>query len=442
MRLLRLFAMSGLIVGLATAAMAQTQPVQPASAAASIASGTYLDLAPVVGSEVVQAQAQACCEQPSCGAPACCDSGCDSGCCDAGCDSGCGSCGLCDCDLGEAFTLAKFLYGDCEPCINVGGWVQFGYHTEDNGLFNSRPEEFALHQAWLYAEKVAEECTSPLGFRADIMYGLDADDTQSFGNNPGVWDFDNGLDHGAYGWAIPQLYAELAVGGWSIKAGHFYTLIGYEVVTAPDNFFYSHAMTMYNSEPFTHTGVLGSRSVTDDLEIHAGWTLGWDTGFDQFGDGSSWLGGFSYSMSEDATVTYISTLGDFGARGDEAYSHSVVVDLTMTENFNWVIQSDLVRVDSTGEDNVGINQYMLYTVNDCVGLGARIEWWKADGVTGFAPHGGTAPTDGSASYYAATVGANLRKCANVIVRPEFRYDWSPAVGYDVSYFGVDTILTF
>ena len=114
---------------------------------------------------------------------------------------------------------------------------------------------------------------SPLGFRADLMYGIDADDTQSFGNNPGNWDFDNGLDHGAYGWAIPQLYAELAVGEWNIKAGHFYTLIGYEVVTAPDNFFYSHAITMYNSEPFTHTGVVASRSF-GDATIYAGWTLG------------------------------------------------------------------------------------------------------------------------------------------------------------------------
>ena len=178
---------------------------------------------------------------------------------------------------------------------------------------------------------------------------------------------------------MPQLYGEVALNDtWSVKAGHFYTLIGYEVVTAPDNFFYSHAMTMYNSEPFTHTGVLATGSISDSLTVYGGWTLGWDTGFDQLNDGSSFLGGFSYSVTDNVAFTYISTAGNFGWRGDDAYSHSIVIDTTVTDNFNWVVQSDLVRVDSTGEDNVGLNQYFLYTVTDCLGLGARVEWWKGD----------------------------------------------------------------
>ena len=170
--------------------------------------------------------------------------------------------GLGDCCLGEPWTLMQALHGDCEPLVNVGGWLSFGYHDDSNGLFNDRPDQLALHQAWVYAEKAAVECESPLGFRVDLMYGLDANDTQAFGNNPGRWDFQNGWDYGSYGWALPQLYGELAIGGWNIKAGHFFTLVGYEVVTAPDNFFYSHAMTMYNSEPFTHTGAVASRSTS------------------------------------------------------------------------------------------------------------------------------------------------------------------------------------
>ncbi len=278
----------------------------------------------------------------------------------------------------------------------------------------------------MYAEKAAT-CDSPFGFRADLMYGIDANDTQAFGNNPGEWDYQNGFDHGAYGWAIPQLYGEVALNeNWSVKAGHFYTLVGYEVVTAPDNFFYSHAITMYNSEPFTHTGFVATGNISDNLTVYAGWTLGWDTGFDQLGDGSSWLGGFSYSLSDNASLTYISTAGDFGWRGDEAYSHSLVLDMTVTDNLNWVVQSDLVDVGSTGEENIGINQYFIYSVTDCLGLGARAEWWKADGT----------------SFYEATFGANIRPHANVVVRPEVRFDWSPAGDFDQSLFGIDAIFTF
>ena len=146
-----------------------------------------------------------------------------------------------------------------------------------------------------------------------MMYGIDANDTQAFGNPNGSWDFDNGFDHGSYGWAIPQAYFEVALGdSLSIKAGHFYTLVGYEVVTAPDNFFYSHAMTMYNSEPFTHTGVLATAGMGDNVTLYGGWTLGWDTGFDQLNNGSSFLGGVGLTLTDDAAVTYIATAGNFG----------------------------------------------------------------------------------------------------------------------------------
>jgi hypothetical protein len=357
--------------------------------------------------------------------------------------SGCGG----GCDIGDQW---KLFGSDCDdPVLNIGGWFQGGYHEESNDLFNNQPGDFNLHQGWLFVEKVAEAQNGNLGFgfRFDGMYGIDAADTQAFGNTVDaggrIRGFDNGFNRGGgYGWAIPQAYLEVAGENWSAKVGHFYTLIGYEVVTAPDNFFYSNAITMYNSEPFTHTGALGTFNLTDDVTAFAGWTLGWDTGFDQFADGSSFIGGFSMPLGEDTTMTYINTIGDFGARGSDAYSHSFVFDTALTDRLNWVVQSDLLRVGSTGEDNVGLNQYLIYTVNDCISVGSRLEWWKGDTLTGYAPHGGVLPAEGSHSYYASTFGVNLRATANVIVRPEYRVDWSPALGYDEGYFGVDVIALF
>jgi len=329
--------------------------------------------------------------------------------------------------------------------LNVGGWFQGGYHSESNDLFNSQPEDFNLHQGWLFVEKVAEAQDGRLGFgfRFDGMYGIDANDTQAFGNNPGRFDLADSFQRGGgYGWAIPQLYGEVAGDAWSVKIGHFYTLIGYEVVTAPDNFFYSHAITMYNSEPFTHTGAIGTFNVSDDTTIYAGWTAGWDTGFDQFGNGSNFMGGISTALTDATTMTYITTIGDFGARGSDAYSHSFVFDTAVTDNFNWVLQSDLLRVQETGEDNVGINQYFLYDINDRLAAGVRAEWWKGDTLTGYAPHGGNLPASGSHSYYDVTFGLNIKPSQNLIIRPEYRYDWSPALDYEQGYFGVDVIALY
>jgi hypothetical protein len=359
-----------------------------------------------------------------------------------------------DCCLGDAWTLKDAVAPCCDH--NFGGWVAFGYYNRnerlsavpgDGGAYRDFPDHLNVDQAWLFAEKVAEAgcCSAGWGYRADVVYGVDAQKTQAFGNDDNVWDVS--LDHGVYGWAIPQAYAELAYGDWSVKIGHFFTPVGYEVVPATGNFFYSHAYTMFNSEPSTHTGVLGTYSGSDDVTLYAGWTLGWDTGFDQANGGSSWLGGVSVNMTADVTVTYISTAGNFGLRsaGENGYSQSVVAVADLTGDFQYVLQSDWVATagflgDSTFHaEDYGINQYLFYTLNDCWKLGTRMEWWKSNTVTGT-----------STSFYELTGGVNYRPHANLVIRPEIRYNWSPtelfsvATGepYNNTVFAIDAVVTF
>ena len=427
---------------------------------------------------------------PACGAPAgacgetyggvACDGGCD-----AGCDGGCDGCGAGGCLGGDGFaglggpgplgfpTANDALWGEDadDAPFAVGGWVQSGYHDGSTGQFNNRPGNYANHQSWVYVERAAagfDECGNAqlgFGFRADVMYGLDADDTQSFGNNLGNFDFqgsdDNFFNRGSYGWAIPQLYAEAAYGDFSVIAGHFYTLLGYEVVPAPDNFFYSHAFTMYNAEAFTHTGVLSTWNPGQgDLTFYNGYTFGWDTGFDQFDDvdgseGSNYLGGVSAALTDNLTVTYILTAGDLGFAG-EGYSHSVVADLQVTDRLNYVFQTDYFDTsqaalrddidnpqvpfindfDTTQTQLYSVNQYLFYTVNDVIGLGGRAEWFKVDGD----------------SIYEVTGGVNVRVFENFIVRPEYRYHFGDEDGFanigdgtavvDEGIFGIDAIYTF
>lgn len=352
-----------------------------------------------------------------------------------GCDAKGGK-GECTCYAfgpGEAFTL--FGSNECNN-ISAGGWTQVGYHDKQTSLsmapndalaFNDHANRVNIHQQWLWIEKAlsGDACSWDWGFRADIMYGTDAAKTQSFGGTG--WDADPAWDRGGgYGWAMPQLYVELGRGDFSVKVGHFYTLVGYEVVTAPDNFFYSHSLTMFNSEPFTHSGVLATQKVNDNLEVYGGWTAGWDTGFESNNGGSSFLGGFSYAVNDDVQFTYISTAGDFGAIGQQAYSHSVVVDMTLTERLNYVFQTDYKQVNSTSDDDVGINQYLIYNYNDCLGVGGRLEWWKDDGQ----------------SHYEGTFGINYRPHANIVIRPEIRRDWKPFNNFEEDTFGIDTILVY
>lgn len=384
-----------------------------------------------------------------CGEPACgcetieavgCDGGCDGGCDSAGCFGGGLGCLDGDCCLGDPWKL----FNNLPDGWDIGGWVSTGYHTRSLPLFNDRPDEFNLHQAWLYAEKSIDTSKGfDIGGRIDYIYGIDGPDTQSFGIDGDG--FDNGFDNGNfYGHALPQIYLEAGYGDLSVKVGHFYTIIGWEVVGAPGNFFYSHAYTFFNSEPFTHTGALANYQVNDDLNVWAGYTLGWDSGFEDNGD--SFLGGFSAALTDDLTLIYATIAGRFddGDAGIEnGYMHSLIADYSVSDSVQYIIQNDILTTEdeagNTVRETYGINQYLIKTINDCWAVGARFEWYNSEGV--FTDAG----TD--ADVYALTAGVNYRPNANVIVRPEVRWDFDEDEvagldGEDQFGFGVDSIFTF
>ena len=368
-------------------------------------------------------------------------------------DCGKGACGTCRscCDLGDPWKLWSALK-PCGSCIDVGGWFSMGYHDEGNGLFNNHPNDFVLHQAWLYVEKAAKtgECCWDWGARFDVLYGVDAQNTQAFGNDPGEWDFQNGFDHGIYGWAIPQLYGEVAYNNLRVKAGHFFTPAAYEVVAAPGNFFYSHAITHIMSEPFTHTGILAEYSPRESVTWYAGWTLGWDSGFDQSNQGNIFLGGVSLPvLCENITFTYIASVGNLGVLGRDAFGHSIVLDWEINDRWEYLLTSDLLAVDSTGQDNFSLVNYLYYRLNDCVSFGTRLEWWRGDDITNFTfadvdgvPRLANPVPPGTHSYYEATFGMNVKPHPNFIVRPEVRHDWAPFDGYDETILGVDIIVLY
>lgn len=353
----------------------------------------------------------------------------------------------------EAFSLSSSFWDALgyESTLNFGGWTQFGYHNKSDGVFNTKPDDLQAQQVNLYLEKIADGSEGlDWGFRWDMMYGTDAPNTQSFGNLPGHFDYDPAEPAfwanrgGQYGWAIPQLYAELAYDKLSVKMGHFYTLLGYQVVPSVGNFFYSIPYTFNFSEAFTHTGVLAAYKVNDDVTLHGGWVLGWDTGFNQQNGGSAAHFGTTTKLTDEITLAYMATAGNLGWIGN-GYSQSVVINYAFADNWEYVFQSDFVDVNSppgsiniftgapqTNYDTIGVNQYLFYSLMTGVKAGARLEWWKADGI----------------SFYEAALGVNISPLPNLRIRPEVRHNWCPndaLIGTpygDQTIGAVDFIITF
>jgi len=360
--------------------------------------------------------------------------GCETNTCNGGCDTGCD----------EPWRLFPAL-----GRTQLHGWIAAGVTANAdnppsnyNGpvTFNDR-EDFQLQQLYAVMERKAES-DGGLGFggRVDLLFGSDyvftqaagLETTRNFGNK---WN-----SRAQYGLAMPQVYGEVAYNDLSVKVGHFYTIMGYEVVTATGNFFQSHAYTMQYGEPFTHTGALGEWKYSDQLTLWGGLVNGWDK-FDALTNQTSFLGGAKWAPGHERyslMMTFISGQedGSVAASGlTDRNLYSVVFDYNVTDNLEYVFQHDNGwQKDGLGAgvdyEWYGVNQYAFYTINDCWKAGARFEWFRDDdgqrvgGIRAGNPIGGGFAGD----FYNVTLGLNWTPCNNLVVRPEIRWDWFSGTG--------------
>lgn len=318
--------------------------------------------------------------------------------------------------------------------ISVGGWAALGgtyttanpsNHNNNPITFNDRSGELQLNQLNVFAQKSVDADASNfnVGGKLELLFGTDSRFTQATG-------LDNKLisenDLRFYDLAIPQAYCEVfaPVGkGLSAKIGHFYTIIGQEVVTAPNNFFYSHSYAMQYGEPFTHTGVLFNYVLNNNFTLNAGSVTGWDN-FDRQLSNWNFLGNLSWA-NDDATtsVAWSVISGDVeAAKSDNRTLSSLLLSHSFSDNLYYTLQQDFgvqqrASLSHANATWYGINQYLRYNLNDSVSLGLRGEWFRDN-------NGVRLKTNTAGNYFALTAGANWQAMDWLKLRPEVRYDWS------------------
>jgi hypothetical protein len=327
--------------------------------------------------------------------------------------------------------------------IIIGGWLSGGIFGNQYGVPSNGPvglrnvgDGFTADQLWIYGERKTDTKGDgwDFGGRIDYLFGADGPDTQAFGDR--TWDYGWNTSRD-YGSAIPQMYAEIAYNDVKIKLGRFYTPIGYEVVQATGNFFYSHSYSHTFGEPFTHTGALADYAYNEKVHVLGGWTNGWDEGWEGKDGGSTFLGGLALTLSEKATLGwYVSAgkLGDgtafAGAASGDLYYNCFVFTYKLNEKWTYIFEHDLgsnYNVNQrTGVDNqwYELNNYLFYKINDCWSFGGRFEWFQD-------PQGTRVAAGERGNYYCATGGFNYRPHSNVTIRPEVRYDWFDAFAGNV-----------
>jgi Putative beta-barrel porin-2, OmpL-like. bbp2 len=435
-------------------------------------------------------------------------------------------------DISETTGLVDYALGSVnhQPLsdygVTWGGWLNTSVTANANApadkfngpvTFGDRSGELQMNQFYGYLQRAITVGADDfdIGGRVDVMYGTDSIFTQAYGvpvtnprtglpENRGNYDLHlTSWSQRFYALALPQAYIEmnLPVGnGLSVKAGHFYTPVGYEVVTAPDNFFFTHAYTFQYGEPFTHTGILGNYAFDDNWSVMAGTvtgsaTGGWDGNFNTNLSNWDFIGGATWTSDDKAySLNLTSTAGAASATDSNPWAiYSLVGKGNWLDNtLHYVIQHDQGFannvITAAGQKNAqwyGLNQYIMYDIEDNLGIGLRAEWWRdqdgfrlnsGPGRCGAATNygvinGNAAGTPGSfacsaqnmqaygatmfnglgASYYEITGGLNYKPLKWVTVRPNARYDFATinafmnSSGKMIDYqftFSTDLIITF
>ncbi len=312
--------------------------------------------------------------------------------------------------------------------------------------FNDRSNEYQMNQLYLGLERAVDtqRWAWDLGGRVDLLYGTDYFFTEATGletrrNGSPHWnssDGPRGAGAALYGLAMPQLYAEVfaPIGhGLTVKIGHFYTIIGYESVMAPANFFYSHSYTFQYGEPFTHTGLLAEQKFSPRLAVQAGFTNGWNN-WENINGKLGFLGGVRLTSSDQRTVLAfaINTGREDDAGKNNRTMYSIVLTHQLTCRLRYVLQHDLGaernaavnrRFESADALWYGINQYLFYELTDTTALGLRFEWFRdAENARVFG-----IPIKSlvrGSDYFEITLGLNWEPSEHFILRPEVRWDWS------------------
>ena len=357
--------------------------------------------------------------------------------------------------------------------IKTYGWLNAGIGANNWGApwngpitFNDRAWQGQMNQLYLVNERTldTENGGWDWGARVDLLYGTDYIFTTARGLDAARAGDPIGLgaprwgSNKYYGLAMPQLYAEVGYNDLAVKFGHFYTIMGYEVVPAIGNFFYTHADTMQYGEPFTHTGILTTWTPNDQVVFYNGITNGWDNwddGMTTFGpiqnpgypganSNAAYLGGVTFKSSDESqaltfTVSSGNELGQFGSgiAGNRSL-YSLVYVNELSDDLTYVLQHDngwqfnaFGPINNLGTAQwYGVNQYLFYALNEEWTAGMRFEWFRDNnGYRVVNPLRnflfGQNPSYGgyTGNFWALTWGLNYKPNNNWIVRPELRYDW-------------------
>lgn len=293
---------------------------------------------------------------------------------------------------------------------------------------------FNLHAVKLTLEKPLDEGQWAAGYKADLVFGPDANYYSTLLNG-----FGNDQDD----FAIKQAYVALRApvgNGIDFKVGVLDTIVGYEVFESANNPNFSRSFG-FALEPTHHTGVLASYHVTDWLSVSGGVA---ETAYGpingkghQFGEAESsktYMGSVVVTMP-DATGPFAGSVLYAGVVDGSVFGRGTTEDAThlyvggtvptpvdgLSVGAAWDYRNDgptfAANVDNRAYSLAG---YLSYALTEKFTANARVDYLNADAGTFY-------PVDIDRNHeelIASTLTLDYSLWDNVVTRAEVRWDHS------------------
>lgn len=302
-------------------------------------------------------------------------------------------------------------------------------------LYDVNHNEFELNKLKLSFEKPVEFRSDDwdAGYRADLIFGQDAEKIQSAGLNLGK------------SGDVEQLYltANIPVGrGLQVSAGKMVTLMGVEVVEEVANPNLSIGNQFMFVENTTGTGLQLNYKWSDKLDTQFRVLNGWDLVKDN-NNALSFMGRVGYAPDDKTCISLVGYGGPEQADESGAWRKGVdlVINRKITSKLTAWVQGDYGREDAssalaaaTGVPALATEDaewwaggaWLTYDFTEKVGLALRADYLDdKDGArTSMAPVFAPYPSNSGQELTSVTLTLNLKPIKNLQVRPELRWDHS------------------
>lgn len=317
--------------------------------------------------------------------------------------------------------------------------------------FDLENQDPTINQVGLFVDRAVDTTKAEfdIGGRMEWIWGGDA----RFIHSTGLFDYYGSSPDEQFD--LVQAYVDVVLPfagkGLNVRTGKFVTPAGVETINPATTPLYSRGLLFNYLLPYTHTGIFGTYSCSENWVTGLGVIRGWDDALeDKNANGVSVLATSVYSFADAKTslaTTFIAGPEFAGSNGDYRYLLDNVLRHKWSDQWTFAVQADIL-VESDQDGAVGGNSdygvagglggWASYMYSQYVTVNARLEYlYDGSGFRVSPPSFGVDDAGDSVivggqgnNLYSTALGLTITPFptdeigANLKIRPEVRYDYA------------------